>query len=114
MHEDVDQILISEQEIQAGIDRVADTITRDYQGKEFSVVSILKGSCIFASDLIRRAAQLDKGSATPRREMVGQISRADIRRIAEQKLPDLNANDLNAAERMITGTARSMGVEVED
>jgi len=54
MHEHVDQILFSEQEIQAGIDRVADTITRDYQGKEFSVVSILKGSCIFASDLIRR------------------------------------------------------------
>ena len=54
MHEHVDQILFSEQEIQAGIDRVAETITRDYQGKEFSVVSILKGSCIFASDLIRR------------------------------------------------------------
>ncbi len=67
-----------------------------------------------ASDLIRRAAQLDKGSATPRREVVGQISRADIRRIAQKKLPDLNANDLNAAERMIAGTARSMGVEVED
>ena len=54
MHEDVDQILISEEEIQAGIDLVADKITADYKGKEFSVVSILKGSCIFASDLIRR------------------------------------------------------------
>ncbi|MCH2104314.1 MAG: hypoxanthine phosphoribosyltransferase [Planctomycetes bacterium] len=54
MHEDVDQILISEEQIQAGIDRVADTITADYRGKEFSVVSILKGSCVFASDLIRR------------------------------------------------------------
>ncbi len=54
MHEDVDQILISEEEIQSGIDRVANTITADYKGKEFSVVSILKGSCVFASDLIRR------------------------------------------------------------
>ena len=54
MHEDIDQILISEEEIQEGIDRVANTITADYKGKEFSVVSILKGSCVFASDLIRR------------------------------------------------------------
>lgn len=54
LHEDVDQILYSETEIQAGIDRVAEEVTRDYMGKEFSVVSILKGSCVFASDLIRR------------------------------------------------------------
>jgi len=54
MHEDIDQILISEEEIQIGIDRVAESITRDYRGKDFSVVSILKGSCVFASDLIRR------------------------------------------------------------
>ena len=54
MHDDVDQILISEEQIQSGIDRVANTITADYEGREFSVVSILKGSCVFASDLIRR------------------------------------------------------------
>ena len=54
MHDDIDQILISEEQIQSGIDRVANTITADYEGREFSVVSILKGSCIFASDLIRR------------------------------------------------------------
>jgi len=54
MHEDIDLVLFSEEEIQVGIDRVADAVTKDYQGREFSVVSILKGSCIFASDLIRR------------------------------------------------------------
>ena len=67
-----------------------------------------------AADLIRQAAKLEKGGATPRREVAGRIAPADVRRIAQQKLPDLNANDLEAAERMIIGTARSMGVEVKD
>ena len=67
-----------------------------------------------ASDLIRRAAGLEKGSAEPRRELVGSISAADVRRIAEQKMPDLNANDLDGAAKIIAGTARSMGIEVKD
>ena len=67
-----------------------------------------------ASDLIRRAAGLEKGSTAPRREIVGSISAADVRRIAEQKMPDLNANDLDGAAKIIAGTARSMGIEVED
>ena len=66
-----------------------------------------------ASDLIRRAAGLEKGSSTPRREIAGSISAVDVRRIAEQKMPDLNANDIDGAAKIIAGTARSMGIEVE-
>lgn len=54
MHADIDRILYSEAEIVAGIDRVAREVTRAYSGRDFTVVSVLKGSCVFASDLIRR------------------------------------------------------------
>lgn len=54
MHEDVERILFNEQQITAGIDRVAEEVTRTYRGRDFTVVSVLKGACIFASDLIRR------------------------------------------------------------
>jgi hypoxanthine phosphoribosyltransferase len=54
MHEDVECVLLDEEAIRAGIDRIAEEVTKAYEGKEFTVVSILKGSCIFASDLIRR------------------------------------------------------------
>ena len=54
MHEDIERILFSEKEIVSGIDRVAAAITAAYRGREFTVVSVLKGSCVFASDLIRR------------------------------------------------------------
>ena len=66
-----------------------------------------------AAVLIRRAIGLDKGSGEPNREKVGRISRAKLREIAETKMPDLNATDIESAMRMIAGTARSMGVEVE-
>ena len=66
-----------------------------------------------ASDLIRRAAGLEKGESEPRREVAGSITTDQVRTIAEQKMQDLNANDVEAAMRMISGTARSMGVEVE-
>ncbi len=66
-----------------------------------------------ASDLIRRAAGLEKGASEPRREVAGSISADQVRAIAEQKMQDLNANDVEAAMRMVAGTARSMGVEVE-
>lgn len=65
-----------------------------------------------ASDLIRKAAGLEKGSAEPRREMVGTINKTQLREIAERKMRDLNANDVEGAMKMIAGTARSMGVEV--
>ena len=67
-----------------------------------------------ASDLIRRAAGLEKGSSEPRREVAGSITSDQVRAIAEQKMQDLNANDVEAAMKMVAGTARSMGVEVEN
>ena len=66
-----------------------------------------------ASYLIRQAAGLDKGSSEPRRSMVGTISPAQMREIAEKKMADLNANDIDAAVLMIAGTARSMGITTD-
>ena len=65
-----------------------------------------------AADLIRKAAGIDKGSSTARRAMVGRITKDQVREIAQVKLADLNANDIEAAMRQVEGTARSMGVEV--
>ncbi len=65
-----------------------------------------------ASDLIKKALGLEKGSTAQVREKVGTISRNQLRQIAEVKMKDLNANDIDAAIRMVEGTARSMGVEV--
>jgi large subunit ribosomal protein L11 len=66
-----------------------------------------------AADLIRKAAGIDKGSSTARRAMVGRITKDQVREIAQVKLADLNANDIDAAMRQVEGTARSMGVEVD-
>jgi large subunit ribosomal protein L11 len=66
-----------------------------------------------AAVLIKKAVGLEKGSSEPNKTKVGTLSKAKLREIAEQKLPDLNANDVDAAMRIIAGTARSMGVEVE-
>ena len=65
-----------------------------------------------AADLLRKAAGIDKGSGAPSRESVGRVTRDQIREIAQIKLADLNANDLEAATRQVEGTARSMGIEV--
>ena len=65
-----------------------------------------------ASVLLRQAAGLEKGSGEPSKNKVGKVTRAQVREIAEKKMKDLNANDLDAAVRMIEGTARSMGIEV--
>lgn len=67
-----------------------------------------------ASDLLRKAANIDKGSGEPNKKKVGKISRAKLEEIAEVKKNDLNAADIDAAVRMIAGTARSMGLEVVD
>ena len=67
-----------------------------------------------AAVLIKEALRLDKGSAEPNRNKVGTISRAQLREIAETKLPDLNANDVDAAIKVVAGTARSMGVKVAE
>lgn len=65
-----------------------------------------------ASELLRRAAGIEKGSAAQKRVKVAQLPRDKIREIAELKMRDLNANDVEAAMRMVEGTARSMGIEV--
>lgn len=66
------------------------------------------------ASLIRKALGLDKGSAEPNRNKVGKLTRAQVREIAEIKMPDLNANDVDAAILQVEGTARSMGVTVGD
>ncbi|HXC49912.1 MAG TPA: 50S ribosomal protein L11 [Candidatus Limnocylindrales bacterium] len=66
-----------------------------------------------ASVLLLKAAGIEKGSPVPNKNKVGKVSAAQVRQIAEQKLPDLNANDVAAAIRIVEGTARSMGITVE-
>ena len=66
-----------------------------------------------AAVLLRRAAGLEKGSGQPNRNKVGKVSRAQAEEIARTKLPDLTAGDIEAAIRIVEGTARSMGIEVE-
>ena len=65
-----------------------------------------------AADLLRKAAGVDKGSSTAGRDKAGRVTRDQVREIANIKLADLNANDLDAAMRQVEGTARSMGIEV--
>ncbi|NEP18075.1 MAG: 50S ribosomal protein L11 [Leptolyngbya sp. SIO4C1] len=67
-----------------------------------------------ASVLIKKAAKVEKGSGQPNREKVGSITRAQLQEIAETKMPDLNANDIEAAMNIIAGTARNMGITVAD
>lgn len=66
-----------------------------------------------AAELIKKTLKLESGSATPHKEKVGHLTKAQLREIAEKKMPDLNANDVDHAMRIIAGTARSMGVTVE-
>jgi large subunit ribosomal protein L11 len=65
-----------------------------------------------ASDLLKKAAGLEKGSRAQKREKVGTLSRDELKKIAELKMKDLNANDIDSAIRMVEGTARSMGIDV--
>ena len=67
-----------------------------------------------ASDMLRKAAGIEKGSSAQKREKVGTISKQQLREIATAKMRDLNAADVESAERMIEGSARSMGIEVGD
>lgn len=66
-----------------------------------------------AADLLRKAAGVTKGAANPLKEKVGTVTKAQIREIAEKKMADLSANDIDAAMKIIEGTARSMGIKVE-
>ena len=67
-----------------------------------------------AAVLLKKEAGIEKGSPTSNRQKVGKVTRAQVKKIAELKMPDLNANDLDAAMKMVAGTARSMGLEVVD
>jgi large subunit ribosomal protein L11 len=67
-----------------------------------------------ASYFLKKAAKLSSGSKTPGRDFAGSVSMADVRKIAESKMADLNANDIDAAAQMIAGSARSMGIQVKE
>ncbi len=67
-----------------------------------------------AAVLLKKEAGIEKGSPTSNRQKVGKVTLAQLKKIAELKMPDLNANDLDAAVKMVAGTARSMGLEVVD
>jgi large subunit ribosomal protein L11 len=79
-----------------------------YEDRSFSFVTKQPP----AAELIKQAAGLEKGSGEPNRDKVGTLTQDQVRRIAEQKMVDLNANDVEMAMRIIAGTAKSMGVEV--
>ncbi|MGI5485801.1 50S ribosomal protein L11 [Microtetraspora malaysiensis] len=67
-----------------------------------------------APELIKKAAGLQKGSANPHKDKVGKLTKDQLRQIAETKMQDLNANDIEAAEKIIAGTARSMGITIAE
>jgi large subunit ribosomal protein L11 len=79
-----------------------------YEDRSFTFVTKTPPAAV----LIKQAAGVDKGSGEPHRDKVGTISQAQLREIAERKLQDLNAHDVDQAAKIIAGTARSMGVEV--
>ena len=95
--------------------------TQDKQGLIIPAVITIFGDRSFtfelktppAAILLKKAAKVEKGSGEPNRTKVGTVTRAQVREIAQTKLPDLNANDIDAAMRIIEGTARNMGIEVE-
>jgi len=81
-----------------------------YQDRSFTFITKTPPAAI----LLRKEAGVEKGSGQPNRTKVGQVTRAQVKKIAELKMPDLNAANLDSAMRMIAGTARSMGIEVVD
>ena len=81
-----------------------------YQDRSFSFITKTPPAAI----LLKKAANIKSGSGVPNRNKVGKVSKADIQKIAELKMPDLNAASIEAAISMITGTAKSMGIVVED
>lgn len=81
-----------------------------YADRSFSFITKTPPAAV----LIKKACGLEKASGEPNKTKVAKISREQVQKIAEQKMPDLNAADVDSAMRMIAGTARSMGIEVED
>ena len=94
--------------------------TKDAQGMTIPVVITIYRDRSFdfitksppAAVLLKKAAGVAKGSGTPNKEKVAKVTRAQVREIAKEKAKDLNASDLDAAERIVAGTARSMGIEI--
>lgn len=80
-----------------------------YQDKTFTFILKTPPAAV----LIKKAAGIDKGAANPLRDKIATLSKEKLEEIAKTKMPDINANDLEAAKKIIAGTARSMGVEVE-
>lgn len=93
---------------QAGM--VIPVVITVYEDRSFTFVTKTPPAAV----LIKKALNIESGSGVPNREKVGTIKRSQIREIAELKMPDLNAASIEAAMRMVEGTARSMGVVVED
>jgi large subunit ribosomal protein L11 len=79
-----------------------------YQDRSFTFITKTPPAAV----LLKKAAKVAKGAADPKRDRVGSVTRAQVEEIANQKMVDLNANDLDAACKIIAGTARSMGIEV--
>jgi len=80
-----------------------------YEDRSFTFITKTPPAAV----MLRQAARLEKGSPTPHTDIVGSVTRAQVKHIAETKMPDLNANDLDAAMKIVEGTARSMGITVE-
>ncbi|MFQ6606984.1 MAG: 50S ribosomal protein L11 [Fidelibacterota bacterium] len=80
-----------------------------YENRTFSFITKTPPAAV----LLKKAAKVSKGSGEPNKEKVGMISETEIRKIAETKMPDLNANTIDAAMNIIKGTAKSMGIEVQ-
>ena len=80
-----------------------------YEDRSFSFITKTPP----APELLKKAAGVEKGSSEPHRDKVGRVTQAQIREIAQTKMPDLNATSMEAAEKIIAGTARSMGITVE-
>jgi large subunit ribosomal protein L11 len=93
---------------QADAGTVIPVVITVYEDRSFTFVTKTPPAAV----LIRQAIGIDKGSGEPHRVKVGKITAAQIREIAEKKMDDLNPNDLDAASRIVAGTARSMGVDV--
>ena len=98
---------------EASRDRMGETVPVEitvYQDRTYTFVMKIAP----ASELIKKVAKLPKGSSKPLTEKVGSITKAQLREVAEKKLPDLNTDDVEQAMKIMAGTARQMGVEIKD
>ena len=95
---------------QAQVGLVIPVVITVFSDKSFTFITKTPPAAV----LLARAAKIEKGSAEPNRIKVAKVTKKQVREIAEMKMPDLNANDVDAAMSMVAGTARSMGITVEE